>query len=109
MSALITSRSVRASTCEVYRFGVRGSGSGIRAFSPGHPRTPNPVARSPYNHAMPLLNDWLDLGKKTVTSISTNDVTNLYSLEWPDTKKMLIAEHSADIEQDQNRVRRWAR
>lgn len=58
---------------------------------------------------MPLLRDWFDLGKKTVTSISTNDVTNLYVLEWPETKKQLIAEHSGDIDRDPRRVRRWAR
>jgi serine phosphatase RsbU (regulator of sigma subunit) len=55
------------------------------------------------------LRDWLDLGKNTVSSLSSNDVTNLYSLEWPETKKMLIAEHSAAIEQDPKRLRRWAR
>jgi len=58
---------------------------------------------------MALLRDWLDLGKNTVSSISTNDVTNLYSLEWPETKKMLMAEHSADIERDPRRLRRWLR
>lgn len=58
---------------------------------------------------MALLRDWWDLGKKTVTSISTNDVTNLYAQEWPETRKMLIAEHSADIEQDPKSVRRWVR
>ncbi len=58
---------------------------------------------------MAHLRDWWDLGKKTVTSISTNDVANLYAQEWPETRKMLIAEHSADIEQDPKRVRRWMR
>jgi hypothetical protein len=53
--------------------------------------------------------DWLDLGKNTVTSLTTNDVTNLYSLEWPETKKMLIAEHSAAIDTDKRRLRRWLR
>ncbi|HUP59917.1 MAG TPA: PP2C family protein-serine/threonine phosphatase [Thermoanaerobaculia bacterium] len=58
---------------------------------------------------MARLRDWLDLGKNTVSSLSSNDVTNLYSLEWPETKKMLIAEHREDIEQDPKRVRRWLR
>jgi len=53
--------------------------------------------------------DWFDLGKNTVNSISSNDVTSLYALEWPETKKMLIAEHRADIEQDPRRLRRWLR
>ena len=58
---------------------------------------------------MALFRDWLDLGKKTVSSITTNDVTNLYALEWPETKKMLMAEHRADIDEDPRRVRRWLR
>src|ERR1043166_5585952 len=55
------------------------------------------------------LRDWIDLGKSTFTSLKTDDVTNLYALEWPETKKMLMAEHSNAIEQDGNRVRRWGR
>jgi serine phosphatase RsbU (regulator of sigma subunit) len=58
---------------------------------------------------MARIRDWLDLGKNTVTSISTNDVTNLYALEWPETKKMLISEHRADIDEDPRRFRRWIR
>jgi len=53
--------------------------------------------------------DWLDLGKKTVTSLSTNDVTNLYALEWPETKKMLIAEHQSAIEREPRAITRWLR
>jgi serine phosphatase RsbU (regulator of sigma subunit) len=55
------------------------------------------------------LRDWLDLGKNTFTSLTTADVTNLYALEWPETKKMLMAEHSAAIEKEPRRVRRWIR
>src|ERR687891_264148 len=58
---------------------------------------------------MARLRDWLDLGKKTFTSISTNDVTNLYVLEWPETKKTLIAEYSEEIERDPKSLRRWLR
>jgi phosphoserine phosphatase RsbU/P len=53
--------------------------------------------------------DWLDLGKSTITSLTTNDVTNLYSLEWPETKKMLMAEHLESIAQERRRVRRFIR
>jgi serine phosphatase RsbU (regulator of sigma subunit) len=53
--------------------------------------------------------DWLDLGKNTVSSVTTNDVTNLYALEWPETRKILIGEHSASIEQERKRLRRWIR
>jgi hypothetical protein len=56
-----------------------------------------------------LLRDWLDLGKNTVDSLKTNDVTNLYSLEWPETQKMLMAEHRESIEAEPRRVRRWIR
>jgi serine phosphatase RsbU (regulator of sigma subunit) len=55
------------------------------------------------------LRDWLDLGKNTFTSLSSNDVTNLYALEWPETKKRLIADHRAAIDQDPRRIRRWIR
>lgn len=58
---------------------------------------------------MARLRDWLDLGRSTVTSITSDDVTNLYSLEWPETKKMLIAEHRSSIEQEPRRFKRWIR
>jgi hypothetical protein len=58
---------------------------------------------------MARFRDWLNLGKHTVSSLSTNDVTSLYALEWPETKKILIAEHSADINEDPRRIRRWIR
>jgi serine phosphatase RsbU (regulator of sigma subunit) len=55
------------------------------------------------------IRDWLDLGRNTFTSLNSNDVTNLYALEWPETKKRLIADHRASIEQDPRRLRRWLR
>jgi serine phosphatase RsbU (regulator of sigma subunit) len=55
------------------------------------------------------LRDWLDLGKNTVDSLKTNDVANLYTLEWPETQKMLMAEHQASIAAERRRVRRWIR
>ncbi|PYQ30534.1 MAG: hypothetical protein DMF56_06910 [Acidobacteria bacterium] len=58
---------------------------------------------------MARLRDWLDLGKNTFTSISTNDMTNLYALEWPETKKILIAEHRIQIDDDPKRIRRKLR
>lgn len=60
---------------------------------------------------MARLRDWLDLARSTFTSLSTNDVTGFYALEWPETKKMLLAEHSdsAAIEHDPRRIRRWIR
>ncbi|HVE69972.1 MAG TPA: PP2C family protein-serine/threonine phosphatase [Thermoanaerobaculia bacterium] len=58
---------------------------------------------------MARFRDWVDLGKSTLTSLNSDDVTNLYSLEWPETKKMLMAEHRRDIEQDPRAFRRWLR
>ncbi|HEX2059609.1 MAG TPA: PP2C family protein-serine/threonine phosphatase [Thermoanaerobaculia bacterium] len=58
---------------------------------------------------MARFRDWLDLGKSTFTSLNSNEVTNLYAVEWPETRKMLMAEHRASIEQDPKRIRRWIR
>ena len=58
---------------------------------------------------MARLRDWVDLGKSTFTSLNSDDMTNLYSLEWPETKKMLIAEHRQAIEQDPKTIRRGIR
>jgi serine phosphatase RsbU (regulator of sigma subunit) len=55
------------------------------------------------------LRDWFDLGRNTFTSLKSDDVTNLYSLEWPETKKMLMAEHSASIDQERTAIKRWIR
>ncbi|HKR65423.1 MAG TPA: PP2C family protein-serine/threonine phosphatase [Thermoanaerobaculia bacterium] len=60
---------------------------------------------------MARIRDWLNLGKDTVTSLTTNDVTGFYALEWPETKKMLIAEHTDGeaIQHDPKAIRRWIR
>jgi hypothetical protein len=55
------------------------------------------------------LRDWFSLGKNTVTSLKTSDLTNLYSVEWPETKRILIAEHRELIEGERKRVRRGVR
>jgi Stage II sporulation protein E (SpoIIE) len=55
---------------------------------------------------MARFRDWLDLGRSTFTSLKSDDVTNLYSLEWPETKKMLMAEHRSAIEGER---RAWKR
>ena len=58
---------------------------------------------------MARLRDWMNLGRNTLASITTNQVTGLYVTEWPETKKILIADHRLAIEQDRRRVRRWLR
>jgi hypothetical protein len=55
------------------------------------------------------IRDWFDLGKSTFHALSANDVQNLYSLEWPETKKVLIADYHNEIETERRRVRRWVR
>ena len=58
---------------------------------------------------MARIRDWLDLGKNTVSSLTHDDVASLYSLEWPETKKRLMAEHRASIEEEPRRIKRWVR
>ena len=58
---------------------------------------------------MARLRDWFDLGRNTISSLTADDVTSLYALEWPQTKDVLIAEHHTAIEHDRRRVRRWLR
>jgi hypothetical protein len=53
--------------------------------------------------------DWVELGKSTFRSLTSSDVTSLYALEWPETKKMLIADHRTAIEQEPRAIRRWVR
>ncbi|HEY0159706.1 MAG TPA: PP2C family protein-serine/threonine phosphatase [Thermoanaerobaculia bacterium] len=58
---------------------------------------------------MARLRDWLDLGRSTLTSLSSDDVAGLYSQEWPETKRRLMAEHRWSIEQEPRRFTRWIR
>jgi serine phosphatase RsbU (regulator of sigma subunit) len=55
------------------------------------------------------IRDWLDLGRNTFRSLNSDDVAKLYAHEWPETKKMLMAEHRSSIEQEPRRVKRWVR
>lgn len=58
---------------------------------------------------MPHLRDWFDLGRNTIQSLKTSDVTNLYTHEWPETKNILIADHRDAIDGERRRLRRWLR
>lgn len=58
---------------------------------------------------MARLSDWMNLGRSTIESLTTNDMTGLYVREWPETKRMLIAEHRAALELDGQPVRRFIR
>ena len=58
---------------------------------------------------MAQLRDWLDLGRNTIDSLKISDATRFYETEWPETKKMLIADHRDAIEGERTHVRRAAR
>jgi hypothetical protein len=73
-----------------------------------------PAARNsgrvhPYNPPVARFSDWIDLWKSTFASLRSSDVTSLYALEWPETKKRLIAEHRGAIDGERRRFRRWIR
>jgi len=53
--------------------------------------------------------DWLELGKSTIRSLKASDVANFYSYEWPETRRVLIAEHASDIEREKRAWCRWLR
>ncbi len=58
---------------------------------------------------MAQLRDWLDLGRNTIGSLKISDATHFYETEWPETKRMLIADHRQAIEQEPKRLRRFIR
>src|SRR5438067_5216596 len=58
---------------------------------------------------MARVRDWVELGKDTISSLKTSDMATLYGTEWPSTRKMLIAEHAGEIENDPKRIRRFLR
>jgi hypothetical protein len=53
--------------------------------------------------------DWLNLGKNTFSSLSSDDFTSLYSRDWTETRRALLAEHREAIDREPGRLRRWAR
>jgi len=56
-----------------------------------------------------VLRDWLALGKSTIESLTTDDVTGLYSTEWAETRDVLLADHRGAIDGERRRFRRWLR
>lgn len=58
---------------------------------------------------MARFRDWIDLGRNTISSLTSSEVTNLYSLEWPEARRILIAEYGAEIEAQQSRVKKFVR
>jgi hypothetical protein len=55
------------------------------------------------------LQDWLDLGRNTIESLKISDATRFYETEWPETRKMLIADHREAIESERKRLKRFVR
>ncbi|HJT15933.1 MAG TPA: PP2C family protein-serine/threonine phosphatase [Thermoanaerobaculia bacterium] len=58
---------------------------------------------------MARLRDWVDLGKSTFHSLKLSDATRFYETEWPETRRMLIADHADAIENERKRLRRFVR
>ena len=58
---------------------------------------------------MAHLDDWLKLGRNTIESLKASDVSNLYQREWPETKKVLIAEHGDSIDRERRGLRKFVR
>ena len=58
---------------------------------------------------MARIRDWLDLGRTTIESLKISDATRFYETEWPETRKMLIADHREAIEGETKRFRRFVR
>jgi len=56
-----------------------------------------------------LLRDWIALGKSTIDSLTTDDVAGLYSIEWAETREVLLADHRDAIAHDPRRWRRAVR
>lgn len=58
---------------------------------------------------MARIRDWVELGRHTIDSLKTSDVTNLYVHEWPETRRALIADHSNSIDHEPRRMKRFVR
>src|SRR6266576_4269518 len=58
---------------------------------------------------MARLRDWVNLGKTTFSSLTTDDFASLYSRDWNETRRALLAEHREAIDKEPSRLRRWAR
>jgi serine phosphatase RsbU (regulator of sigma subunit) len=55
------------------------------------------------------IRDWWNLAERTVRSFERDDVRQLYSIEWPEAKRRLIAEHAEAIGKEKQRGRKLVR
>jgi hypothetical protein len=53
--------------------------------------------------------DWANLGKDTINSLTTSDVASLYSRDWTETRRALLAEHRQNIDAEPRRLTRFVR
>jgi hypothetical protein len=53
--------------------------------------------------------DWVHLAKSTLHSLETRQVSDLYEVEWSETKRRLIAEHSQEIASEKSGPKRFLR
>lgn len=58
---------------------------------------------------MARLHDWVELSKSTIHSLKLSDATRFYETEWPETRRMLIADHADAIGAERKRLRRFVR
>jgi phosphoserine phosphatase RsbU/P len=58
---------------------------------------------------MARFRDWVDLGRSTISSITTDEITNLYVRDWTETRKTLVADYQGSLDQEPRRVRRFLR
>lgn len=55
------------------------------------------------------VSDWFQLAKATVRSLESQQVSDLYGVEWSETKRRLISEHSDEIAREKSGLRRFVR
>jgi hypothetical protein len=55
------------------------------------------------------IRDWLELGRSTVRSLKSSDVSDLYALEWPAAFDQLTADHRGAIEREPKAIKRLIR
>lgn len=58
---------------------------------------------------MARIRDWIDLAGSTLRSLEGRDVAGLYSLEWPEAKRVLIAEYEEEIDREPRQIFRQSR
>lgn len=58
---------------------------------------------------MATLRDWKRLAQSTIEGIESRQMADLYSQEWPETRRRLVAEHQELIDGERKKIKRWLR